>query len=252
MIYIFNWHLKVGQELLLQIIPFIIYPQVVIKHIELTCWVTQLSHWHNIDWQGEHIIHGIQLQLSLPVINYGSLQTSECLTDAFNLFSWRCELLYFLNALNGFTVRQVWFTVSHTHASNYWVVIHDVLGTAWQVWLINNRSSSIWSLGLKVARVIMMVFPSSVSLNLKWVQAVSVQTLVFALVHANEWSARGEVEVLTDNELLVDSQVCHDIWWLHLLDKHALLYEQPIFFFILYCIHCKYLVIKLITEGLIY
>ncbi|MFS8159772.1 MAG: hypothetical protein ACMG6E_06090 [Candidatus Roizmanbacteria bacterium] len=97
-----------------------------------------------------------------------------------------------------------------------------------------------------------MVLSCRLSLTFEWVQAVSVQTLVLALVHVSERGARGEVEVLANDEFLVDPQVGHDVRGLHLLDDHALLYEQSVLFLVLYCVHGKDLIIELTHMLLVY
>ena len=89
----------------------------------------------------------------------------------------------------------------------------------------------------------MVVLPVGVDLSLEGIQAVPVQALVLALIHVGKGGARSEIQVLTYYELLVDAKVSHDLRRLHLLDNEAALNKQSILFLVLYCIHCKYLVI---------
>ena len=71
--------LEIRQQLSFQIkaTPAIIRPQIVIHHVVETSRVAQLAHGYRVDRQGQHIVHRLELQLSLVVVNYHALQLRE-------------------------------------------------------------------------------------------------------------------------------------------------------------------------------
>lgn len=107
MIYVLDGHIEVAQQFLLQVEALIVYPQVVFQHIELTRRVTQLGHRHAINGEWEYIVHSVEFDFALPVVDNGSFEAAEGLADAGHLLSGRGEGLDLFNALNCLAVGQL-------------------------------------------------------------------------------------------------------------------------------------------------
>ena len=74
---VFNGHVKIAQQFLFIFKSFVINAQVVLHDVQLTRWVRQLRHRHGIYRQWENIVHGVQLHLPFPIVNYRCFETCE-------------------------------------------------------------------------------------------------------------------------------------------------------------------------------